>query len=260
MIDIPSFDKVCSELVLPEWLNGKEASYAFLNESEKDVNHLMETCRSLQCLYDAIASASLNLMLACKNDYSCLLDSHTSQWSHLWMRSQFVSNAILWYNSTFDLMLQPLWIYFMIYKKAKPDLQLTTLNLDGILSSCRLESLVKYGKSDIGNSLIDKLKGIDTGMQENIRFWANTLKHRRKIEYKELSRNNHLVAVGGTSSIETDKSGVTTIQAENGIYNSSKTILYLNMKDAIDRLFLFHKDIIPITRDIVSTVNLSSKA
>jgi hypothetical protein len=49
---VPTFKDIFDELVLPEWLNEKEASFVFLQNDKGDKNHLMETCRCFQSLYD----------------------------------------------------------------------------------------------------------------------------------------------------------------------------------------------------------------
>ena len=253
---IPQFEDIFEELVLPEWLNGKEESFLNLNIGARDFNHVMETCRCFQSLYDIICSARLNLICACKNEYPELLDSDNPQLSHEWMRSQFLNNAILWYNAAFDLTLQPLWIYFKIYAKARHTLMLTTESFDKILEICRFKSLKKYGSEELGDELIQKLEIIDSYMQKKIRLWAITMKHRKKIEYVELSKKKHLVDVGGTFSIGKDENGKETIKMNEGEYNSSKTIIRIDMINTISTLISFHKELIQITKAIVAKINL----
>lgn len=253
---IPQFEDVIKELVLPEWLNGKEVSQAFLQKERVNMNHLMETCRCFQSLYAVICSARLNLSCACRKDYPELLDSNNPQLSYVWMRSQFVNNAILWYNAAFDLTLQPLWIYYKVYTKTYPNLRLTTESLDKILVSCRFDKLKKNGISEIGNDLISQLDVLNSSIQNNIRLWANTLKHRKKIEYIELSYNYHPFVVGDTFTIGKDKNGRKTIMIHDGEYNSSKTVKYVDMNEVVYALINFHKELIPITKDIEDQINL----
>lgn len=253
---IPNLEDVIKELALPEWLNGKEASFLKLNTKECDLNHLMETCRCLQSLYDIICSARLNLACACRKEYPELLDANNTQLSHIWMSSQFLNNAILWYNAAFDLALQPLWVYYKIYTGGNPNLRLTTANLDKILEQCRFEKLKRNGDMKIGDPLITNLERINANMQNNIRLWANNLKHRKKMEYAELSKKTHLVSVGGTFSMNKDENGNTILKIKEGEYNSSKTIERINMDYVINTLITFHKELILLTKDIVTKIGL----
>ena len=255
MNTIPDFKDVISNLELPEWLNGKEATCSYIKEGKYEISILMETCRCLQSLYDVICSARLNLSCACRKVYPELIDSNNPQISHVWMMSQFVNNAILWYCASFELLLQPFWLYYKIYEKAYPDLQLTSNSLDDILGKCRFEKIKKFGEAEIGNAILSKMETIDSGMQADIRIWANTLRHRKKVEYNELSNKSHPIAVGGTFNIK-EKDGKKIINIDMGKYNSAHTIRFLNISDVINRLISFHKEIIPITNDIVQIIKI----
>ena len=253
---IPQFKDIFDKLILPEWLNGKEASGKYLERDNGDLPVLLETCRCFQSLYDAICSARFNLSCACRPEYPELLDPNNPQKAHMWMRSQFVNNAILWYSSIFELLLQPLWIYFKIYEKAKPGLKMTTNDFDKVLEICRFEKIEKYGSFDVGDDLIAELKEIDSNIQDDIRPWANTLKHRKMIEYEELSENDHRINIGHIFSIKRDENGKTIIKCREGDYNSSKTIKLINMSGVINRLIAFHKEIIPVTQEINTLINI----
>lgn len=253
---IPQFEVIFDELVLPEWLNGKELSFLNLNISGSDNNHVIETCRCYQSLYDVICSARFNLACACRNEYPELLDPANPQLSHIWMRSQFVNNAILWYNAAFDLSLQPLWIYYKMYAKTKQNLSLTTKTLEKILETCRFDNLKKNSPKELGDYIIPKLDGINSNMQGNIKMWANTLKHRKKIEYIELSKKDHPIAVGGKFTFVKDEKGNRTVMMSEGEYNSSKTIQRVVMADVICTLISFHKELIPVTKEIYDQINM----
>lgn len=253
---VPNLEDVIKELALPEWLNGKEASFLNLNTKGCDLNHMMETCRCLQSLYDVICSARLNLACACRKEYPELLDANNTQLSHIWMSSQFLNNAILWYNAAFDLALQPLWVYFKIYAKGNANFRLTTENLDKILEKCRFENLKRNGDIIIGGPLITKLERINANMQNNIRLWANNLKHRKKMEYAELSKRAHQISVGGTFSMRKDENGKTILTINEGEYNSSKTIERIDMDYVINTLITFHKELVLLTKDIVVKIDL----
>ena len=253
---ILTFEDVVNELVLPEWLNGKEVSHDFFCEDKGDKNTLMETCRCFQSFYDVICSARLNLACACRKEYPELLDKNNPLLSQVWMRSQFVNNSILWYNAAFDLALQPLWLYYKVYTKSKTNFELTTENLDRILENCRFDSLKKNGTKEIGDKLILKLDIINSKMKENIRLWANILKHRKKIDYVELAKKDHPIAIGGKFAFGKDENGNKIIKLFEGEYNSSKTIKYIYMTEVVNTLFSFHKDIISISKDIEAHINL----
>ena len=93
-------------------------------------------------------------------------------------------------------------------------------------------------------------------MQTDIRIWANTLKHRKKIEYKELSRKAHPISVGGNFSLKEDINGNKTLKINIGDYNSSQTIVYVKLGDVINRLVSFHKEVIDVSKDINNEIGL----
>ena len=135
-------------------------------------------------------------------------------------------------------------------------MRLTTENLEKILESCRYESLKKNSPKELGNDILPQLEELNTYMQGSIRHWANTLKHRRKIEYIELSKNDHPISVGGTFKIEKDEQGKTILKMNKGDYNSSDTINRIDMTEVIHTLISFHKKLVPITKEINGKIYL----
>lgn len=109
---IPTFEKAFGILELPEYLNGLECRRLRLMKSDKEKPILIETCRRLQDLYDEICAARFALITACQSKYPEYISSEDNGGGHLWIQSQFVNTAILWYDAAFDILLQSIWIYF----------------------------------------------------------------------------------------------------------------------------------------------------
>ena len=53
-----------------------------------------------------------------------------------------------------------------------------------------------------------------------------------------------------------DENGKETIKMNEGEYNSSKTIIRIDMINTISTLISFHKELIQITKAIVAKINL----
>lgn len=188
---IPTFNDAFKLLELPEYLNGTEIRYELnIMVSKKETGVLIETCRRLQDLYDEICAARFALITSCQVRYPEYLSTGTDERGHLWIQSQFVNNAILWYNATFDILLQVIWVYFKLYKKKS----LSLCNIEKVLSKCNKSNILEFlPNEDWKGTLKSTLESFDkagTNLQY-IHNWANTLKHRRMIEYEELDKRKH---------------------------------------------------------------------
>ena len=264
---IPTFEEAFERLELPEYLNGLEIHYKLnIIASKKKKGVLVETCRRVQDLYDEICAARFALVTACKGTYPEYLSADTDEKGHLWIQSQFVNTAILWYNATYDILLQVVWIYYELYKEK----ELSLCNIEEVLWNCT-EKKVKALLSDVRfkNTLMsfhskpdsDDVEFIlDYKNNSKISEMANTLKHRRMIEYKELSERRHTacfitlsrlpeIIVKGQPHAKQD------VQEEIAeLYNSNKTLKQYKMNDVIISLFEYHKDICKLSKLVVDKI------
>ena len=236
---IPTFEKAFGILELPEYLNGLECRRLRLMKSDKEKPILIEPCRRLQDLYDEICAARFALITACQSKYPEYISSEDNGGGHLWIQSQFVNTAILWYDAAFDILLQSIWIYFKLYENLKRPLTLNSENFDSILAKCKLENI---DKSVIGEQLHNRLLEFSRNYKPTVSFWANTLKHRRMIRYRELSNRKHVHFLtipcrSGESMLDAVKRGAVSE------YDSIKALNIYDMGDVINVLIDYHKDL-----------------
>ena len=257
---IPTFKEAFQLLELPEYLNGTEIRYELnIVVSKKEKAILIETCRRLQDLYDEICAARFALITSCQMKYPEYLSADTDNRGHLWIQSQFVNTAILWYNATYDILLQIVWIYYKLYKQWKETLVLN--DIEEVLRHCKKKDVIelvpdvqiKEGLKSFHAKI--HLTNIKTKYSnQNVAEWANTLKHRRMIEYEELNKRKHstcfitlsrlpeIVVKGQTPLIENPQEEIKTL------YNSNETLKIIRMTDVINVLFEYHKDICQLSK------------
>ena len=133
-------------LCLPKGFNGKKNSNKFIEFYTKngfrDVD--AETCKRFQDVYNTIAGARLSVALAQKKEFPEFIQP--DKWGYNWIRSRYVTDAILLYEAAFDLLLQIPWIFFQVYKLNNNELELGK-DLPIILRSCRLRKKVTYDEN-----------------------------------------------------------------------------------------------------------------
>lgn len=257
---IPAFKEAFQLLELPEYLNGTEIRYKLnIVASKKEKAVLIETCRRLQDLYDEICAARFALITSCQVKYPEYLSADVDDRGHLWIQSQFVNTAILWYNATYDILLQAVWIYYGLYKQVKHPLVLS--NIDKVLESCKKRIVIELiPDGDVKKELESFHDKEHPSVGEvpyrngHVVEWANTLKHRRMIEYEELNKRKHstcfitlsrfpeIVVKGQTPLIENPQEEIETL------YNSNETLKIISMTDVINVLFEYHKDICQLSK------------
>ena len=263
---IPTFKEAFQLLELPEYLNGTEIRYELnIVASKKEQAVLIETCRRLQDLYDEICAARFALITSCQVKYPEYLSADTDERGHLWIQSQFVNTAILWYNATFDMLLQVVWIYYRLYKQVKEALTLN--NIEDVLSRCKKKIVIELVPNE---QIKEELKSfhakshltnINTKYSnQNVVEWANTLKHRRMIEYEELNKRKHtdcFITLSRLPEIVVKRQTPPRGNLQEGIktlYNSNETLKRIKMTDVISVLFEYHKDICRLSKSIFDKI------
>lgn len=256
--EIPSFSNVFDLLELPEWLNGIECFLPSLisnKKQEKDI--LLETARQFQYLYDAICSGRFNLAMACKKDYTHdFLEENAPSRAHVWVQIQFVNNAILWYNSTFDFLAQAVWIYYKLYEHDVNFTIVSTKNkFSQIRERCNREMVIDLGEQVMGSSeLMQAIKKLRNRLTGNIPKWSNYLKHRGYIQYEEYTRPNSSLMLINCEKGEDIMSAVT--RGANIVYSSSETQSILSIREAINKMINYHQLLIEVTKIMTDEFDL----
>ena len=196
-----------SDLRLPKGFNGKINSNRFIEFFHKngfrDVD--AETCKRFQDVYNTIAGARLSVALAQKKEFPEIVQP--DEWGYNWIRSRYVTDAILLYEATFDLLLQIPWIYFQVYKLNDDKLELGK-DLAIILKDCHLhkrkvfdklqqKQVIKVGlEENIPPNLYSILNYFNNKGNRIISKLANYIKHKQCISFKELKLQNNFVILG----------------------------------------------------------------
>ncbi len=144
-------------------------------------------------------------------------DSNFVNWEsgaigQFWLRYQYIKNSIIWYNSSFDILLQTLWFGFSLYKKININKKRIT-EIDSsetykeLLKACTYSKVKKVLKQINSPDSTDLLRVIDSYYKcyerEKINTWSNTLKHHGNFIISELYSPSFGMKTGKYNSIYT---------------------------------------------------------
>lgn len=245
-----TYENIWKELELPESINGTIEK----NQSPEkltDLAMIIETSRRLQDLYHTIVNARFNFAISCADQYPHLLEENTER-NVSKVKCMFLNNAIMWYNNTFDHLLQVIWVYYGLFINRGVASKIRISNLDKILSSCNYDSMKTMGKGVVPSTLLNSIDTIYlSDNYRRIRNWANIIKHRSCLEYVELSKREAGVYISvkcdnGQSAWDAFKAGG---QEE---YNSKKAKQrrQTSIKDVSQALLSYHKELISLTNTV----------
>ena len=241
------FEEAFEQLELPEFLNGHEHNGIKIMQSDDSANTI-EIARRFQDLYDEICSARFALINACRENYPEYLSKDVNFKGHLWIRTQFLNNAIIWYNNSYDIFLNVLVFYYKTYDKTLTEIEvLEILGYEGqkyrnnIINAFDNE-IVKNMFNEFKNSYIIETKS--NKAKNPVRTWANTLKHRQMLRYEEL-RSNRIKVL----RISKDTNIRDYFESKSKVnYDSSESIKHLSMEEVSKTLFNYHKDFITLMK------------
>ena len=106
-------------LRLPSQFNGKMnksefIQYCIQKGAQNDICIIgFETCKRFQDVYNTIAGARLSVALSQIKEFPEFIQPN--EWGYNWIRSRYVTDAILLYEASFDLIIQIPWIFFQIW-------------------------------------------------------------------------------------------------------------------------------------------------
>lgn len=236
-----------SSFTLPVWLYyDREEELLVQSAIKKDnVIRIKETFTQFHNLYDTIESARFNLLAS--YNQKAIEDLSNDANDALWVKIHFMNNAIQWYNNSFDILLQSLWIYYGIYRndyKTKKALKksdnievtITTETLPKILKSCNYNSVrawVIAHDSPLAEGLIELHNRLSS-----IHNWANIFKHRGNIDYRDSTNSELEVEV---HSLDDD----TKVW-----YNSTRTKESISINQCVEQIMNYHKAIIDYSKKL----------
>ena len=122
-----------------------------------------------------------------------------------------MKGAINCYNSSFDILSQALWFGFDLYRVIEFDKPIRNIqkiesesDFKTLLQKCNwtnLHNALNKEESENSKELLDRLAGFrESQTGENIRDWANNIKHHGKFNARELYRANSALKSGKFNS------------------------------------------------------------
>ena len=172
-----------------------EFGIVFEHFEKKDQYHavIYETFRVLQDLSFSLNTARFALIQAHRILHFRSELIWSNGWEQLWTRSSWLNNAIVLYNSCFDKLIQSAWIGFESYngyQKKQKGVPLTRQDLFSKKGIDRIYKMCDYNNDDIRNRLPVSINQIVSPRYSNdfktIRNYANRIKHRGGMRYKDL--------------------------------------------------------------------------
>ena len=229
--------EISKERKLLDSINGLEKTHQFnmmknfpnTSCNKETVAVCTETFRLFQDVYNTFALARFSLL----EGFRKLHLYSTLKWDsgapgQYWIRTSYLNNAIIWYNSCFDILLQTMWIGKKYYINKK-NLQLEDLWLkyDDVLAKCRKNKIPEECFKSFAKESCVKF----------VQLSANKLKHKNGLRYKEFCDPNLIMFAFGD-------------------YNSKSTEASTDIEEVITELTSYHKAFVALVdevKEIIST-------
>lgn len=228
-------DKVVQRCALPTFLKEDLVAYAIMPKSPLATKTWSTLIHLYEALYDAIQSGRYNLYVSCKESYEQVFKNDNEDDQSL--RCQFLNSSLMHYNSTFDIMLECIWVGFGLFRYVKNEgvLSLNTRkDTEHVLSLCTYAK-IKSLKKVIDALLFEELVKLRKKHQK-IANWTNNLKHRGNLVYKE--------AYEETIHVKTES------KENDIIFDSSKTQSQVSIDKVVASLIKYHSSLIAFVRDL----------
>ena len=161
---IPDSNTIKDELQLPMFIYDICWEEIIIREAiQEGHNNICKRLKEMSHIYaymiDVLKTAKYNLCMACKEQYS--QDLLVAKEDYDWLRMQYLCNSLMWYNASFDIALQMIYLYYGL-----SNMELKTENIDRILEGCRW-SVIDNKKEEINFNLYEKLLNLK-GKRKNI--------------------------------------------------------------------------------------------
>lgn len=216
-----------SELPMPEYLNGQEERTLLEYIACPNIEQVTEVFRRMNDLYDAINAGRFFLCEAQRQAFPEVYKTPIPSCANDWVRAQFLTSSVQFYNSAFDLYLQVNWIYYELYKYFTKYKNLSSKQLDKILKACKPELILSSKIKRLFNPVIFNAvyTFYNSESFKEIRGLCNSIKHRKRINFKELMNGKHQIYV------------------DLHEYDSHEALLVRTFSSVIDSLKEYHKGI-----------------
>lgn len=151
-----------------------------------------------------------------------------NKFKHAYYRQHYLYSSVIWYQNSFDMILQCLWFHHKLYDKT-----LCKENMEKILLGCNSKTLVK--RLYLGDQDNPISHFVDTN--DYILDLANRLKHRQFIE-----NDSYLLYAEAFNT-------------RDGEYSSDETVFRIKLNDLQDSLVIFHKNLIALAKELLIPIH-----
>lgn len=198
-------------------------------------------------LYHVIASARFALIQAYEKFYdSNIVLREQSYVAQTWMRSQFLKNSILWYNSCIDYICQILWFGFDMHGQNILDKIKSKTDFEKMLREVTLSEVTKKlkGIKEVNQHAKDLLDKLIKYQKESkcVNNYANAIKHRGNIGFKGIDSSSPI-------SYENKVTGFDLEYIEPDI---------LDIDETVERLARVHRKLISLAKYINHFMNFDA--
>ena len=242
--EIPNSKTLVEELPLPEFFYdicweerimfvAANKKYSHIAKRLKEVSHIYIS------LFDIIRTGRYNLSMACIEKYCdiCKVDHEEDDW----VRLQYISNSLMWYNASFDIVLQAIYLYYGLFNcNKKFNYKFGTENIDRILKYCRWDE-IRNNKDIINQDLYGMLLELKE-KRDILNDWTIKFKHRGNILKCNDGENFYFKVTRSGNVVNVEENGV--------IYDSSQTQKYIPIDDVIVSLVDYHIKLIDFIKDM----------
>ena len=240
-------DIILKEFPLPNFLhdlNREEMiTFASISNGPIAVVTLQEVFHLYDYLYDTIRTARYDYYMFCQQEFpnNFILEDEDEKW----IRLHYLVNSLMWYNLSFDQVLQIVYLYYGLFKydKKLPNKEFETENIDNILERCRW-GVLENNKNEIDSELYKVLLNLKS-KREKINDWTVKFKHRGNLLKSNDKEEFYLKVKSNRDIGRTDRSDI--------IYDSSCTQPLIPIADIIESLKDYHTA-------LIGTLNLMCKA
>lgn len=234
-LNIKDKETLNKELPIPNFLESDDCFDVIIKaiKSSRIGEAEYESKRLLRWLLHSIKSARYNLFEALFSDQFFIDESIANDKE--WYIGNSLYNSIMWYNTTFDIVLQYIWIRYRFFEfiKSSPQFNFENFNAQEITGKCSFAT-IKDLYAVTCFSKFDELKNLKKAIAK-IRDWTNSIKHRGTFRITDIpiSEGFNLKTVKELNPQETEK--------EQIVYNSDKSIIKKSAKDITTLLMEYHK-------------------
>jgi hypothetical protein len=227
-------------LSIPDELNLTPADFRFT--SLGDFGYLI-AWNKFRHLYGLLATARFAVTEAHKKLHKSPVLWSNGYVGQLWIRSEYLKNAILWYNSCEDYLLQIIWFAFDFCDHNRLS---TPERYKRELRGCRWDSLVPTleARKDEPNialmlNKIESFRGLP--IAKTVRDIANSLKHHADIYIKDLDAQPDYI-----------------LQSDQGFTSTAIADKPLDIDEAVIFLQTLHKEVIEFSMFLLNFIDFDA--